>query len=202
MKLIGLAVVLALGLALSATPLTTAQPRKAGVVTDLAGTVTLLRAGSRQPVGIKAREDIFVNDHIVTGDNSFVSLLLGGRADVVMRGRSALRLTEVPFEAFLDVDSGKVLVAITENEVLPGGRLAVRTGNAVVRFPDAVFASVEFFPGSKASQETRVHVSRGTATVSTGSGGVQLSAMRSVTVTGKVLGPVWIFVAPDPSNEG
>src|SRR2546422_5721812 len=123
-------IVAAIALGLSALPLSSAQQPRAGVVDNLEGTVTVWRAASRQPVGMKVRDDLFVNDRIVTGDNSFVSLQLGESVVVVMRERSTLRLTEVPSEARLDLDSGKVLIAVTNSGMRPGRRLAVRTSNA------------------------------------------------------------------------
>src|SRR5439155_353517 len=74
----------------------TAQADKAGVVTTLEGHVTAARTATPQPVALKFKDDVFVNDRVVTGDRSLARLLLGGRAVVTVRERSALTITELP----------------------------------------------------------------------------------------------------------
>src|SRR3989442_693812 len=65
----------------------TAQADKAGVVTTLEGHVTAARTATPQPVALKFKDDVFVNDRVVTGDRSLAPLLLGGRAVVTVRAR-------------------------------------------------------------------------------------------------------------------
>jgi hypothetical protein len=72
------------------------QGTPVGVVTRLEGTVTAARASSPQPVALKFKDGVFVNDRIVTGDQSVVRMLLGGKAVVTVRERSSLTITEVP----------------------------------------------------------------------------------------------------------
>src|SRR5437870_11559624 len=47
-----------------------AQLTKAGVVTTLQGTATVTRASLSQPQPLKFRDDVFVQDRVVTGDDS------------------------------------------------------------------------------------------------------------------------------------
>src|SRR5207249_5191939 len=47
-----------------------AAAQKAGVVTALEGNVTATRAAVPQPVVLKFKDDVFVNDRVVTGDRS------------------------------------------------------------------------------------------------------------------------------------
>src|SRR5438128_2537442 len=89
----------------------TAQADKAGVVTTLEGHVTAARTATPQPVALKFKDDVFVNDRVVTGDRSLARLLLGGRAVVTVRERSALTITELPGRSTIDLDSGKIAVA-------------------------------------------------------------------------------------------
>src|SRR5438552_2710857 len=59
-----------------------AQLTKAGVVTTLQGTATVTRASLSQPQPLKFRDDVFVHDRVVTGDDSVARILLGGTAIV------------------------------------------------------------------------------------------------------------------------
>src|SRR5947209_6779909 len=68
MKAFAFALVLALVLPVAAR----AQSTPAGVVTRLEGTVTAVRASLPQPVALKFKDGVFVNDRIVTGDQSVV----------------------------------------------------------------------------------------------------------------------------------
>src|SRR5256885_16962525 len=54
-----------------------AQLTKAGVVTTLQGTATVTRASLSQPQPLKFRDDVFVQDRVVTGDESVARILLG-----------------------------------------------------------------------------------------------------------------------------
>ena len=86
--------------------LVAAQTTKAGVVTTLEGNVT----AARTPVPLKFKDDVFVNDRVVVGDRSLARLLLGGKAVVSVRERSALTISEVPGRSTIDLDSGKIAV--------------------------------------------------------------------------------------------
>src|SRR3989454_9989408 len=73
-----------------------AQLTKAGVVTTLQGTATVTRASLSQPQPLKFRDDVFVQDRVVTGDDSVARILLGGEAIVTVRERSSLTISESP----------------------------------------------------------------------------------------------------------
>ena len=49
-----------------------AQATKAGVVTTLQGTATVARATATQPAPLRFKDDVFEQDHIVTGESSIV----------------------------------------------------------------------------------------------------------------------------------
>src|SRR3989449_6579452 len=118
-----------------------AQATKAGVVTTLEGNVTAARTTAAQPVPLKFKDDVFVNDRVVTGDRSLARLLLGGKAVVTVRERSALTITEVPGRSTIDLDSGKVAVAVATDKMRPGDQIEVRTPNAVAAVPGTAFAA-------------------------------------------------------------
>src|SRR5262245_43376734 len=79
------------------TPLAASdQLTKAGVVTSLQGTATVTRPALAQPLTLKFRDDVFVQDRVVTGDDSIARILLGGKAIVTVRERSSLTIAESP----------------------------------------------------------------------------------------------------------
>src|SRR5438874_11276240 len=84
-----------------------AQMTKAGVVTTLEGNVTVTRV-TLAPQPLKFRDDVFVNDKVTTGEQSIARMLLGGKAVVTVRERSALTITEVPGKATIDLAVGKI----------------------------------------------------------------------------------------------
>ena len=118
-----------------------AQASKAGVVTTLEGNVTVTSATLRQPRPLKFKDDVFVNDRVVTGDRSIARMLLGGRAVVTVRERSSLTITEVPGKSTITLDSGKIAVAVAREKVKPGDEIEVRTPNAVAGVRGTVFVA-------------------------------------------------------------
>ena len=110
--------------------LASAQGTKAGVVTTLEGNVTVTRI-SLAPQPLKFRDDVFVNDKVVTGDQSLARMLLGGKAVVTVRERSALTITETPDKATIDLEAGKIAVAVARDKMRPGESLEIRAANAV-----------------------------------------------------------------------
>ena len=126
-----------------------AQASKAGVVTTLEGNVTAARAATAQPVALKFKDDVFVNDRVVTGDGSTARMLLGGKAVVTVRERSALTITEVPGKSTIALESGKIAVAVARERMTPGDQIEVRTPNAVAGVRGTVFV-VEVLQASAA----------------------------------------------------
>jgi hypothetical protein len=155
LRLARLVPVLALLVALGPS-LALAQTR-AGVVTNLEGTATAARVAQPQPVALKFKDDVFQNDRIVTGDRSVARLLLGGKAVVTIRERSALTITEVPGKSTIDLNDGKIAVAVAKDKMRPGEQIEVKTPNAVAAVRGTTFV---------------VEVERATAQLGGGSGGV------------------------------
>src|SRR3990170_4485822 len=67
-------------LSLTTPPPASAQPAKAGVVTALLGTATVVRASTKESLPLKFRDAVFLQDRVTTGDNSVARILLGGQA--------------------------------------------------------------------------------------------------------------------------
>jgi hypothetical protein len=108
-----------------------AQATKAGVVTTLEGNVTAVRAVAPQPVALKFKDDVYLQDRVVTGEQSFARLLLGGKAVVSIRERSAVTVTEVPGRSTIDVESGKIALSVARDRMQPGEVINIKMPNAV-----------------------------------------------------------------------
>jgi hypothetical protein len=107
------------------------QTVKAGVVTTLQGTATVARSSAPDPAPLKFKDDVFGRDHIVTGESSIVRILLGGKAVVTIRERSALTIHETPTTSTVEIDSGKIAVAVAKDRMRPGDSVQIRTPNAM-----------------------------------------------------------------------
>src|SRR5258708_1587576 len=107
-----------------------AQAMKAGVVTTLERHVTVTRV-TLAPQPLKFRDDVFVDDTVTTGDQSIARMLLGGKAVVTVRERSRLTITEVPGKATIDLQAGKIALAVAKDKMRSGESIEIRAANAV-----------------------------------------------------------------------
>jgi FecR protein len=108
-----------------------AQGTRAGIVTTLEGDVTAVRAVAPAPVALKFRDDVFVRDRVVTGEQSFARLLLGGKAVISIRERSAVTITEVPGRSTVEIESGKIALSVARDRMRPGEIINIKTPNAI-----------------------------------------------------------------------
>ena len=108
-----------------------AQSERAGIVTTLEGSVTARRVAVAQPIALKFRDDIFLQDTITTGDKALARMLLGGKAVVTVRERSVLTITEIPGRSTIELASGKFALAVAREKMTPGEEIQIRTPNAV-----------------------------------------------------------------------
>jgi hypothetical protein len=105
--------------------------RPAGVVTALSGTATVTRASLGTPRALKFRDEVMLQDRIVTGEQSLARILLGGKAVITVRERSVVTITDSPRVSTVDVESGKVALAVAKERMRPGESIQLRTPNAV-----------------------------------------------------------------------
>ena len=105
--------------------------QRAGVVTTLEGSVTVMRASLSEPAPLKFRDDIFVKDRIATAADSVARILLGGRAVVTVREHSVVTITEAPGLSTVDVVAGRAAVAVAREKMRAGDLIEVKTPNAV-----------------------------------------------------------------------
>src|SRR2546425_339979 len=108
-----------------------AQPTKAGVVTTLRRAATVSGVSQLQPVPLKFKDDVLVQDRLATGDDSVARILLGGKAIVTVRERSSLTITEVPGVSTVNIGVGRAAIAVAKERMKPGETIEIRTPNAV-----------------------------------------------------------------------
>jgi len=128
-----------------------AQQSPAGVVTTLHGLATVARTAVPQEVPLKFKDDVFYKDRISTKESSIVRVLLGGKALVTVRELSVLTITEEPGRATVDVESGKIALAVARKLMRPGEVIEIRTPNAVAAVRGTVVI-VEVFRATAAAQ--------------------------------------------------
>jgi hypothetical protein len=152
-------------LAVAAMPsLAAAEHMRAGVVTTVRGSATVTRDTASPPVPLRFKDDVFVHDRIVTGNDAIAQVLLGGKAIVTVREHSELTITEVPGMATVDLRAGRIALAVLRHRMQPGDSVEIRTPNAVagvrgtVVIADVARAAAE---GQPESFTTRITVLRG-----------------------------------------
>jgi hypothetical protein len=170
----------------------------AGVVTTVNGDATLIRAvAAARPVSLQMRDEIFVRDRIHTQEHSLVRVLLGGKALITVRELSVLTVTEEAGRVTVDLQSGKIGVAVVKGRMRPGEVIEIRSPNATAAVRGTVFV-VEVDP-IKAGEATpitttRVHLFHGALDVSARLDPslpmVRLAELQSVVVAGNALGSV------------
>ncbi|HSE06693.1 MAG TPA: FecR domain-containing protein [Methylomirabilota bacterium] len=144
--------------------------RGVGVVTTLAGTVTVARATQPALRPLHFRDDVFVRDHIATAEKSVVRVLLGGKALVTVRELSSLTIREETGRSTVDLTSGKIAMGVVRQRMRPGEVIEIRTPNAIAAIRGTVLV-VELIPvpggaPGRPSYTTKVHVLSGLVEVS------------------------------------
>jgi hypothetical protein len=172
----------------------------AGVVTTVNGDATLFRAvAAARPVSLRMRDEIFVRDRIQTQERSLVRVLLGGKALITVRELSVLTVTEEAGRVTVDLQSGKIGVAVVKARMRPGEIIEIRTPNATAAVRGTVFVvDVDpLQPGQSSGGQTattRVHLFHGALDVSArldpSNPTVRLAELQSVVVSGNALGAV------------
>jgi hypothetical protein len=144
------------------------QAQRAGVVTILEGQATVKRVALPDPIPLKFKDDVFVRDRVETGEKSLVRMLLGGAALVTIRARSVATITEIPGKSTINLDSGKISLAVARDKLRPGDSLEIRTVNAVAAIRGTVVvaevhrASSDAASSAQQAVTTNFHVLRGT----------------------------------------
>ena len=166
--------------------------RGVGVVTTLAGTVTVARAALPGPLPLHFKDDVFVRDHIATAEKSVVRVLLGGKALVTVRELSSLTIKEETGRSTVDLTSGKIAMGVVRQRMRPGEVIEIRTPNAIASIRGTVLV-VELIPAPGGSPgqpnyTTKIHVLHGLVEVSDpnnpGAPATQVGTLQSWSRTG------------------
>lgn len=133
-RLAGTALALALTLGMAATA--AAQTPAAGEVGRVEGTAAVARTAAPRGTPLKSKDDLFLRDLVTTGQQSKAQLLLGdkgspSKATVTMREQSAVRITEVPGVATVEITDGNLKLAVVKDRLKAGERIDVKTPNAI-----------------------------------------------------------------------
>ena len=147
----GILAALLVGTGLAAPCVVQAQPPKAGVITTLEGNVTATRAAVPQPVALKFKDDVFLQDRIATGEQSLARMLLGGKAVVTVRERSVVTITEIPGRSTVEIDSGKFALSVARERMRPGEVIEIRTPNAIAGVRGSVIVTEVVRTGNQPS---------------------------------------------------
>jgi hypothetical protein len=168
-----------------------------GVVTTLVGEASVARSASAQPQDLKMRDDVFALDRIITKERSMVHVLMGGKALLTVRELSVVTVTEEGGRATVELQSGKVGLAVVRERMKPGDVIEVHTPHAVAAVRGTVLV-VEIVPSPAGGELdtngafTNVHLLHGKLDVSLrsnpGGAPVRLESLQTVTVTRDVLG--------------
>ena len=166
--------------------------RGVGVVTTLAGTVTVARAALPAPQPLRFKDDVFMRDHIATAEKSVVRVLLGGKALVTVRELSSLTIKEETGRSTIDLTAGKIAMGVVRQRMRPGEVIEIRTPNAIAAIRGTVLV-VELIPAPGGSPgqpnyTTKVHVLHGLVEVSDpnnpGAAAAQVGTLESWSRTG------------------
>ena len=164
--------------------------RKAGIVTHLQGSATVLRGpsevGSRP---LKFRDDVFLDDRITTGPVSAMRILLGGKALLTLREESTAQITERPGVTTVNVGAGHTHINVDRARLKSGELIEVRTPNAVAQVTGTILVT-------DVSRDDRCDDGSGTvvSTFTTLSGQVRVTPLDPV--TGLEKGPA-VSLAPN-----
>jgi hypothetical protein len=171
-----------------------------GVVSTLIGEATVARGTTTRPLALKMRDDVFMQDRISTKERSLVHVLMGGKALLTVRELSVVTITEDGGRATVDLQSGKVGLAVVRQRMKPDEIIEIRTPHAVAAVRGTVLV-VEIIPGSGGDSQadagagsTNVHLIHGKLDVSLASNRnalpIQLESLQSVTASSHGLGTV------------
>jgi hypothetical protein len=165
----------------------------AGVVTQLRGEATVARPSLPRPLALGLRDDVFIRDEIRTQERSLVHVLMGGKALLTVRELSVLKVTEDTGRVTIDLQSGKIGLAVLRQRMKPGEIIEIRTPNAVAAVRGTVLVT-EIVPEPAGSGgnglATHVYLLHGALDVSLrsspGTSPVTLQTLQTVAVAGNV----------------
>jgi FecR protein len=112
-------------------PFSALSQERVGVVTNLEGTAMVVRAAPLQTLELRFKDDVYLHDRITRAEHSVVRGLLGGKATVTARERSVLTITEMPNVSTIELQSGRISVAVSKALMKPGESIEIKTPNTI-----------------------------------------------------------------------
>ena len=112
-------------------PLSAVPQERVGVVTNLEGTAMVVRATPPRTQELRFKDDVYLHDRITTAEHSVVRVLLGGKATVTARERSVLTITETPNVSTIELQAGRISVAVSKALMKPGESVEIKTPNTI-----------------------------------------------------------------------
>src|SRR5215470_11787825 len=196
---------IALATSLASMPATAQTATPVGIVTTLQGQATVAHVASSSTLPLKFKDSIFERDRINTAENSIVKVLMGGRAVVTVRELSVLTITEDLGGTTINLESGKIAVAVAKQRMKPGEKLEVHTPNAVAAVRGTVFVVEVARQGAQAgggnlgaaTQVTSVTGSVEVTPANNPANTALLTAFKSVNLLGPNLGQVRTLSQPE-----
>lgn len=177
-------------LAAAPAPAAAQAPRSMGVVTSLAGEATVARTPAPQPLPLRFRDDIFTRDRISTAQKSIVRVLLAGKSLVTVRELSVLTVTDEADRSTVDVDAGKIAMAVVRQRMRPGEAVRIRTHNAIV----SIRGTVVVVDSAPAQRRTSIYALRDAADVFlrniVAAPPIRLVAPQAITIVDDTPGPI------------
>ena len=179
----------------SLTLTASSEEMRAGVVAGLQGSAKVHRTSLTQPRELRIKDDVYLRDEIVTGENSMARILLGGKALLTVRERSIVKITEAPGVSTVSVSSGRAAVNVIKERMRPGDAVEIVTPNAVAAIRGTIVVA-EVEPDATATRST-ITVLRGLIDVlqrddsgRTPGSPVSVSALQQVVAVGPRLSAV------------
>src|SRR5262249_38763640 len=111
------------------------------------------------------------------GENALVRILLGGKAVVTVRERSALTISESPHTATIDVSGGKIALAVVKERMKAGEQIEIRTPNAVA----GIRGTVVITEVSQATSQVGESAKGLTTTITVLSGAIEVRQIDGLT---------------------
>lgn len=167
-RALGLALSLVFGTFLS-LPAAAQDTQGVGVVTTLTGEAAVARPTRPQPQPLHFKDDVFGRDRISTAEKSLVRVLLGGKAVITVRELSVLTITEDMGHAEVNLQSGKIALAVARQRMKPGESITLRARNAVAAIRGTVVIAEILTATAQAGQPAQASAGIGVFHVLNGS---------------------------------
>lgn len=173
---------------------TSAQRAKVGMVDAVEGVVTVTRQ-TAESRSLGSKDDVLMQDTIMTASESMVRIRFAPGVTVEMRGRSVMTIFEEAGEPVLRLHSGALYYRGSLGRNRRGEAQTILTSNAIVRAAGSLVIGADLAPDTEPVTGVWVKEGSGFAAV-LGGANVEVREGNSVLIVGNVVGPVSPFPPP------